>query len=126
MKFSTRAEYGLKAMVNLAAAFPKQKSVSQISKKEKISSKYLERLMGKLRRNNLVISQKGKSGGYVLAKKPESIKIGEIVETLEGPINPRGCRFCRVAKKCSASLVWNKVEEQIKKTLYDIKLKKLI
>lgn len=128
MKFSTRAEYGLKAMANLAKDFPAQKTVKDISKEEKISAKYLERLIGKLRDSNLVVSQKGKSGGYTLRKKPSATRVGEIVEVLDGPISPMGCvgKICALEHQCSSSFVWTKVGAQIKKTLYGIKLSDLI
>jgi Rrf2 family protein len=128
MKFSTRAEYGLKAMANLAKDFPRRKTVKDISKEEKISAKYLERLMGKLRNKNLTLSHKGKTGGYTLGKKPEAIRVGEIVEALDGPISPMGCvgKFCAMKNECSSNFVWMRVGEQIKKTLYEIKLSDLI
>ena len=126
MKFSTRAEYGLKAMANLARCYPEQKNIKTISAEEDISLKYLERLMSHLRQNNLVISRKGKKGGCILAKRPEKIKVGEVVEILEGTIKPMKCAGKICAKYCSSSLVWLKVGEQIKKTLYGIKLSDLI
>jgi Rrf2 family transcriptional regulator, cysteine metabolism repressor len=128
MKFSTRAEYGLKAMANLAKDFPTQKTIKDISREEKISAKYLERLMGELRNKNLVQSHKGKNGGYVLGKNPKSIRVGEIVEILDGPIAPMKCvgKFCVLKKECSSNFVWKKVGTQIKKTLYSIKLSELI
>lgn len=127
MKFSTRAEYGLKAMANLAKDFPEQKVLKQISKEENISVKYLERLIGELRNKNLVRSQKGKNGGYVLSKNPRQIRVGEIVEILDGPISPMKCvgKFCALENRCSSSFVWTKVGAQIKKTLYAIKLSDL-
>lgn len=128
MQFSTRAEYGLKAMVNLAQDYPKQKNIKTISKEEGISVKYLERLVNELRKNNLVKSQLGKSGGYTLAKNPKLIKIGEIIEILEGSISPMKCADgkCVLNCNCASSLVWMKLGEQIKKTLYGIKLSELI
>jgi Rrf2 family protein len=128
MKFSTRAEYGLKAMANLAKDFPSQKTVRDISEEENISVKYLERLIGKLRENRLVVSQKGKNGGYTLSKKPSAIRVGEIVEILDGPVSPMGCvgKICALEHQCSSSFVWTKVGTQIKKTLYGIKLSDLI
>jgi len=128
MKFSTRAEYGLKAMANLAKDFPAQKTAGDISKEENISIKYLERLIGKLRDSNLVVSQKGKNGGYTLRKKPSATRVGEVIEVLDGPISPRGCvgNFCAHEHECSSSFVWTKVGAQIKKTLYSIRLSELI
>lgn len=128
MKFSTRAEYGLKAMANLAKDYPAQKTARDISNEENISIKYLERLIGKLRDNNLVVSQKGKNGGYTLRKKPSETKVGEIVEVLDGPISPMRCvgETCAMQNQCPSSFVWTKLGVQIKKTLYAIKLSDLI
>lgn len=128
MKFSTRAEYGLKAMVNLARVYPEQKNIKAICAEENISIKYLERLVGELRKSNLVTSQIGKSGGYTLSKKPNLIKVGEIIEVVEGPIAPMKCvgADCVSKKKCTSFQVWNKLGEQIKKTLYGIRLSELV
>lgn len=127
MQFSTKAEYGLRAMVCLARAYPAQKNITEISEEENISSKYLETLIGKLRKNNLVKSQKGKSGGYTLIKNPKNISAGEIIEILEGPIVSK-CdgNNCLKAKICASSFVWTKLAQQIKKTLFAIKLSELI
>jgi Rrf2 family protein len=127
MQFSTKAEYGLRAMVNLARAYPAQKNITEISEEENISAKYLETLIGKLRKNNLVKSQKGKSGGYTLIKNPKQISAGEIIEIMEGPIVSKCTgNNCLKAKVCASSLVWNKLAFQIKKTLFAIKLNELI
>ncbi|GBE16709.1 HTH-type transcriptional regulator CymR [bacterium BMS3Abin15] len=126
MKFSTKAEYGLRAMVNLASAFPGVKNVKEISEEEGISLKYLERLVGVLRKNKLIKSFKGKQGGYVLVRKPESIKVGEIIEILEGPIAPTKCESCCIENKCSSSFVWIKLGKEIKKTLDGIRLSNLM
>lgn len=128
MKFSTKAEYGLKAMVNLAKAYPEQRTSREIALTENISVKYLERLLSILLRQNLIISQQGKTGGYVLSKKPNLIRAGEIIEVLEGTIAPMRCvgKFCASEKVCPSSVVWNKLGEQIHKTLYNIKLSDLI
>lgn len=128
MKFSTKAEYGLKAIVNLAQCFPKQKTIKEIAIEEDISQKYLERLLGTLRDGGVVESSKGKLGGYFLAKNPKKIPVGEIIEILDGEISPMRCvgKFCAAEHKCPSSIVWNKLGQQIKKTLYDIKLDSLI
>lgn len=125
--FSTKAEYGLRAMVNLARAYPTQKNITEISQEENISAKYLETLIGKLRKNNLLKSQKGKNGGYVLFENPRKIMVGEIIEVMEGPLVSK-CdgSGCAQMKKCASSIVWNTLNKQILKTLYGIKLSDLI
>ena len=128
MQFSTKAEYGLKAAVNLAKAFPQQKSAKEIAQEEDISQKYLERLLGNLRNGGIVESTKGKLGGYVLKISPKRIAVGEIIEILDGEIAPMRCvgKFCAAEHKCPSSVVWNKLGTQIKKTLYSMKLSDLI
>jgi len=128
MMFSTKAEYGLKAMVNLAQSFPKQKSSKEIAEEEDVSQKYLERLLGSLRDGGLLDSNKGKNGGYVLSRDPKKIPVGEIIEILDGEIAPMRCvgKFCSAESKCPSSIVWNTLGQQIKKTLYSIKLSDLI
>ena len=127
MKFSTRAGYGLRATVNLAKNYPRQKSLQEISQEEKISLKYLEQLFRILKKNKLVKSQKGREGGYVLSRNPKIIRVGEIIETLEGPFIPMECAAgkCDVKCSCASSIVWIKLQTQIKKTLYSMKLKDL-
>ena len=127
MQFSTKAEYGLRAMVALARAYPNQKSIAEISEEENISAKYLERLMGELRKSNLIKSQKGKSGGYTFIKKPAEVSAGEIIEIMEGPIISK-CdgSHCKKSKVCASSFVWTKLAFQIKQTLFAIKLSELI
>ena len=127
MKFSTKGEYGLRAAVNLAGSYPQRKNIKALALEENISVKYLERLVGKLRKNNILKSFKGKDGGYVLARNPKKITAGEIIEIMEGPIVSK-CQniHCPKTKKCSSSSVWIKLDEQIRKTLYGIKLSDLL
>ena len=127
MKFSTKAEYGLRAMTSLALCYPEVKSIKDISIEEKISAKYLERLMNELRKEKLVKSYKGKSGGYTLSKSSNKIRVGEIIQTLEGPLDLRGCNSNKCSsKKCLSKKVWIELEKQMNKTLNKIKLSDLI
>lgn len=127
MKFSTKGEYGLRLAVNLGRNYPRVKSVGDIAMEEKISPKYLERLIGELRKKEIVKSFKGKDGGYVLARDPKKISAGEVIEAMEGSFTSK-CQDtnCSHVKKCPSSYVWIKLGEQIKKTLYAIKLSDLI
>ena len=127
MKFSTKGEYGLRLAVNLAKSYPQIKNIKDIATEEKISLKYLERLIGELRKNEIVKSFKGKDGGYVLAKEPKKISAGIVIEAMEGSFTSK-CQgtHCQHVKQCPSSFVWIKLGEQIKKTLYAIKLSDLI
>jgi len=127
MKFSTKAEYGLRAMVVLARDYPYLRSITEISLEENISAKYLEQIFIKLKSAKIIVSQKGKSGGYTLTREPKHICVGEIVETLEGKIEPTKCNSlaCKNSQ-CSSKKVWVKLSQEIKRTLDNIKLSDLI
>ena len=132
MKLSTKSTYGLRAMVNIALEQDKKGSVSikEISKKEGISSVYLEQLLNKLRREELVRSVRGPSGGYMLSRKPGSITVGDIVKSLEGSIAPVDCAsgregfrvVCNKNKNCAARIVWTKLAKAIEDCLESVTL----
>jgi Rrf2 family protein len=128
MKFSTRAGYGLRAVVNLARIYPRQNSIHQISREEGISFKYLEQLFRILKKNRIIRSAKGRKGGYRLSNSPGSFKVGKIIEALEGPVVSMECASgkCNSNCDCSSGIVWIKLQKQIRKTLYSIKLSDLI
>lgn len=116
----------MRAIVNLARNYPRKKNIRQVSIEEQIPRKYLEHLFAFLRDKKLIESTRGKKGGYFLSCDPEEIKVGRIIEALEGPISVRGCGLCRAEKKCSSSIVWLKLEREMKKTLNSINLSELI
>jgi len=127
MHFSTRAEYGLEAVINLAEHYPRLRTIKNISSEEQISPKYLEKLFGILRRGGIIKSYKGKKGGYILARSSRHIRVGKIIELLEGSISPmkQVCNCCTKQKTCASSSVWIMLGHKIRKALYEIKLSDL-
>ncbi|MCX5665543.1 MAG: Rrf2 family transcriptional regulator [Candidatus Omnitrophica bacterium] len=134
MKLSTKSTYGLRAMVNIAMAKDGSAiSINDISKREGISSIYLEQLLNKLRRENLVKSVRGPSGGYMLSKAPRRITVGDIVKTLEGSITPVDCAggregyksVCNHKDTCVAKTVWAKLAKAIDDCLESVTLEDL-
>ncbi len=92
MKLSTKGRYGLMAMHQLAmedGAGPLPLKV--IAQREQLSEAYLEQLFAQLRKSGLIKSVRGAQGGYVLAKKPEEMTIGEILRALEGDMSLHQC-----------------------------------
>ena len=133
MKFSTRTTYGLRAMIRLAAGKSGDPlSLATISREEKISLGYLERLFARLKSAGLVRAEKGAGGGYRLAKKSDKIVIYDIIKALEGKMSPFYCLgengkiYCDVRCRCGATLVLLKVQEAVNKTLREMKLSDLI
>ena len=82
MRLSTRGRYATRASLYLAMNYGKGPvSLKTISKDQDISVKYLENIMRLLSARGIVVSSKGKGGGFVLAKKPSEINLVDIVKT---------------------------------------------
>ena len=132
MKLSTKSTYGLRAMVNIAMAKDKGAvSINEIAAAEGISGVYLEQLLNKLRRKDLVKSVRGPSGGYILSRKPSAITVGDIVKILEGTITPVDCASgregwkvgaCQRKNTCVAKTVWAKLAKAIDDCLESVTL----
>ena len=87
MKLTSKGRYAVMAMADLAKNNDKEPiSLSEISLRQGISMSYLEQLFLKLRKNNLVQSERGPSGGYVLTKPPEEIKLLSIINAVDEKI----------------------------------------
>lgn len=95
MKVGSRGDYGLRALVYLAQVpldgEPVQ--VHTIAQEQQIPEDYLRQLLVNLRGAGLVKSVRGPHGGYLLAKAPEHISMGEVIFVLEGPPDTMHCRF---------------------------------
>jgi Rrf2 family transcriptional regulator, cysteine metabolism repressor len=132
MIFSTKSEYGLRALVNLAKNQNKEPySLAKIAKEEKISLAYLERLFASLKKARIVQSAKGVKGGYKLVKPVAKISVKDIFTALEGSLAPYICAglggLCgKRGCDCQTKVVWQKLDQGISKTLSNIKLSDLI
>lgn len=131
MKLSSRAEYGVRAMYELACEYGKGLvSIKSITERQHISANYLEQLFSMLRKANLVEGQRGNAGGYVLTREPNDISIGDIFRAVEGPITPcerlKGQEDCIHGSFCPASLVWGKLKKSIDETLNSMSLQDMV
>lgn len=131
MKISKRAQYGLRAMVHLSKNSYSAKnktavSIREISNIEGIPFEFLSRFFADLEKAKLVKAKHGANGGYFLARPASKITAGNIVEALDGKINPVQCSLCQKSKKCLSKNVWDKVKQSLSNTLYSITLKDLI
>lgn len=119
---SSKAIYGLAAMHVLShAPGGRMMQVREIAAMTRISHGYLEQLLSMLRRNHLVISIRGASGGYKLSRPAHEMEVIEIIEALEGP-------FYKIEGNVGSSLIleyfWNDIEEKMR-TLFTMKLSEL-
>ena len=93
MKLTSRGRYAVMAMADLAKNNTEEPiSLTEISLRQGISINYLEQLFSKLRKNNLVQSARGASGGYLLSKPPGEIKLLSIISAVDEKIKTVKCR----------------------------------
>ena len=132
MMVSTKGRYALTVMVDLAkisdGGFV---SLSDIAEREHLSMKYLESIISILTKGGMLQSQRGKNGGYKLARKPEDYNISEILLLTEGTLAPVNCIMqegvmCDKAATCSTLPLWAGLDDVINKYLSKITLEDII
>ena len=89
MRISTRGEYGLRTLLDLAQHGGGPIPLRQIAPRQEVSEHYLEQLMGVLRKAGFVTSVRGAQGGYGLAMPPEQMTVGDVLRALEGDVEIR-------------------------------------
>ena len=127
LRVSTRGEYGVRLMVDLARHYGgTPRSLSEIGQSEGLELKvqYLEQLVRALREHGLVESTRGAHGGYRLARSPQEMRMSEILRALEGPIAPMICAtegemeiICDRLDGCSTKFLWARVRDAVTATL---------
>lgn len=133
MRISTKGRYGLRAMLDLAVHTDgSQVALLNIAQRQKISTNYLEQVFSMLRKAGLVNSVKGAQGGYILAEKPEKIKVGTVLRALEGDLKVVDDEQLSTesesatAQSCIYRCVWNKINDSIDQVVDSITLQDLI
>lgn len=100
-------------------------TLSQASKKTKISEGYLKQLASVLEKNNIIKGKKGPKGGYLIANPDVSLK--ELVDIFSGGVQLAPCidenYRCSIVDTCPATDMWHNLNDNINKLFYDIKLK---
>ncbi len=121
MKFGVGVDYSLKALLVLAERYPTAQPlrVEEIAAREGVPENYLRRLLIELKRAGLVASQKGPSGGYMLARSPAKITMDDVVQIIEGDYVPVECLEdgvnspCRRDESCAMREVWREVQASV-------------
>ena len=132
MKLTSKGRYAVMAMADLAKINANQPtSLTEISLRQGISISFLEQIFLKLKKNNLVNSSRGPSGGYFLSKSPEEIKLSSIIHAVDEKVKTVGCKkeskkgCTGKSIKCITHNLWDDLENHInsffeKNTLKDI------
>ena len=127
MKISTKGIYALEAMIELASRNTACVSIRDIADARNCSVKYLEQIFKQLKKAQLLISIRGKDGGYQIAKDPEEITAKDIILAVEEKLDPVVCLSdtCTRSGICRTQPVWMGMQEQIYKVLESKTLKYL-
>jgi Rrf2 family protein len=120
MNISVKSEYALKAVFDLSAQYqaaprgspmPPVK-IAEIARRQKIPQKFLELILAGLKQNGFVDSRRGAEGGYLLARGPDSITVGEVLRAVESvKSSTRGC------KEDPFWIIWQRVDEAVSDVL---------
>lgn len=103
--------------------------LSAIARSESIPTAFLERILGELRSAGLVLTARGVSGGYRLARSAEEISVADVVDALEGPRPLVDCvpdeNGCERSESCRSRLVWQRLDDAVSGALSGITLAEL-
>jgi len=130
MWVSTKAQYGLRALVEIGFRAPAAVPIKDVADVQGISQHYLEQIASQLRRSGFIRSVRGAKGGYKLGRPVEKITALEVVEALEGSLAPVIClddpQSCWQVGSCSTETLWKKVDHAMRGVLVNTTLKGLI
>lgn len=126
MRLTARSEYGLLALVEIAAGGEQPSSARELAERWGMPLKFLEQLLSALKRAGVVRSTRGARGGYVLTRPAEEISVLDAVEALEGPLAPSVCaqegEGCAQSSRCAAGTIWSRVSDAVRDVLASVTL----
>ena len=132
MRISTKGQNAIKLMLDLATYSEGDPvRLKDIAKRQRISEKYLEQIIGVLTKAGFVKSVRGSSGGYRLARSPKEYTIGDILRLTEGSLAPVACveegvENCPKAETCVTLTVWQQLNDAINQVVNNITLADLV
>lgn len=130
MWVSTKAQYGLRALVEIGLRSPDAVPLKDVAEVQGISQHYLEQIASQLRRAGFIRSVRGAKGGYKLGRSMDKINALEVVEALEGSLAPVTClddpESCWQTGSCSTESLWKKVDFAMRGVLVGTTLKDLV
>lgn len=131
MKLSTKGRYSSRAMLDLALNFGHGSiTLKDISRRQEISERYLENIMSALVSHGLVVSSRGKGGGFMLSKPPQEIQLAEVIRICEGSLALVYCvddpSKCKRSTKCVTYDVWRRLKKAMTDVLDGITLQDMV
>jgi Rrf2 family protein len=115
MKITYKGDYALKTILDLSLHYGNGVvTIHELAKRADIPIKFLEQVLLDLKRGGFVESRRGKIGGYMLARPPSGIRLGEVIRFIDGPIEPIACAGrsysgCRDIYRCIFRRIWRDI-----------------
>ena len=132
MKITYKSDYALKAVLDLALRHEGREPVSIHDTAKRIDApvKFLEQIYSGLKTHGIIESRRGSSGGYLLARTPEKITVGEIIRLIEGPTEPISCikqdyTGCDEMYTCVFRSIWEDIHNATSNILDNVDFKEL-
>jgi len=134
MKFSAQEEYGLRCLLAIAKSPEGSATIPEISRQEQLSESHVAKLLMILRKENFVASSRGQTGGYTLARLPEEIVVGDVLNALGGRLyDDEYCTkhsglgdACVHGSGCALSDLWNSIQEAVDSVTHRVTLASLL
>ena len=121
MWVSTKAQYGMRALVEIAVGGDRPTSLAVVADRQELSQQYLEQIFAVLRRAGIVESVRGAHGGYRVSRPLDEIDALEVVEALEGSVAPVVCiddgDSCERTGSCTTEVLWRDVDRAVREVL---------
>ena len=131
MRISTRGRYGTRMMLDLAVHHDQGPTpLREIARRQDLSAKYLEQLIIPLKAAGFIRSVRGARGGYTLARKPDRISVGDIIEILEGGLSLVDCvedpKVCKREPECPTRDIWLRMSQRLMEELSSLSLQDVL
>ena len=132
MKVSTKGRYALRMLLDLAEHKDEGFiALKEIAERQSISKQYLEQIVSLLNTSNILRANRGKQGGYMLAKLPSQITVGQVLRITEGSLAPVACmddevNFCERADFCKTLPMWKGLNKVIADYLNGVNLQSIL
>jgi Rrf2 family protein len=114
---SQKCQYGLRALFELARRWEKGPvRIADVAEAQAIPPRFLEVILSQMKRAGFVESRRGTAGGYMLARSPGSLTVGEVIRMIDGPLGPVPCvtqgvaSDCPLDGSCIFKSMWRKAE----------------
>ncbi len=131
MKVSTKGRYALRMLVDLAEHGGGFVPLKDIAERQNISKKYLEQIIPLFNRSDMLLTNRGAQGGYMLARTPDRYTVGEVLRLTEGTLAPVACAeqspvLCDRSADCATLPVWRGLSRVINEYLDSVTLQDIL